>query len=72
MSEPLAPIERRIRIAALLVLAGLGVEMTSLTRVHPLAFVVFLIVGCGAIATGAAVFLISLLDMSAGRNRSWR
>ena len=57
------PIERRIRLAALLVIAGLIVEVVSLFWKSPLAFFLFLIGASGLAAAGILVFLISLITV---------
>ena len=55
-------IERRIRRAAVLIGAGLLLQVLTLLRVHPLAFVVFLMVGCPLIVVGVTVYLLSLIS----------
>jgi hypothetical protein len=52
---------RLLRIAAGLVLAGLGVEAVSLQWTHPLAFILFAVVGAAAIGGGVLVYLYWLL-----------
>lgn len=59
--------EKRLRIAAVLVIAGLLVELITLFWSHPTAFLVFLIAGGSLIALGALVYLISLLKWTAPR-----
>lgn len=54
-------IERRIRWASWLIGAGLLVQLGSLLVVHPLAFVVFLMVGCPLIVAGIVLYLLSLI-----------
>jgi len=54
-------LERRIRIAALLVALGLLVLLVTLLRIHPLAFVAFAVVGLPLVAAGILVFLYSLI-----------
>ena len=54
-------IERRIRWASWLIGAGLLVQLGSLLVVHPLAFVVFLMVGCPLIVAGIVLYLVSLI-----------
>ena len=54
-------IERRIRWAAVMIGAGLLLQFFTLLRVHPLAFVVFLAVGCPLIAAGVTLYLWSLV-----------
>jgi hypothetical protein len=53
-------IEKRLRLAALLVAAGLTVQLLSLLPIHPLAFIVFVGVGAPIMALGVIVFLWSL------------
>jgi hypothetical protein len=53
-------IEKRIRSASLLVGSGLLVQMISLTNIHPLAFMVFLAIGCPLVIAGIVVYLLSL------------
>ncbi len=55
------PIELRIRLAGSLVVAGLLVAALSLLRIHPLAFVAFLLVGCPLVLAGVLLFLYSLV-----------
>ena len=59
-------VERRIRWASLLIVAGLLVQLASLLVIHPLAFVAFLMVGCPLIAVGIVLYLLSLLPMASG------
>jgi hypothetical protein len=54
-------IERRIRWAAVLIGAGLLLQLLTLLRVHPLAFVAFLAVGCPLIGAGVGLYLWSLV-----------
>jgi hypothetical protein len=56
-------IERRIRIASVLVILGLLVELLSFAWRSPLAFLMFLLVGVGFAAAGILVFLISLITV---------
>ena len=57
-------VERRIRWASLLIVAGLLVQLASLLVIHPLAFVAFLMVGCPLIGVGIVVYLLSLLPVA--------
>jgi hypothetical protein len=54
-------IERRIRWAAVMIGAGLMLQFFTLLRVHPLAFVVFLAVGCPLVAAGVILYLWTLV-----------
>ena len=55
-------IERRIRWAAILICAGLVVQVATLFFVHPLAFMAFLLIGCPLVAAGILLFLWSLVS----------
>ena len=57
----LLPIERRIRLAATLVLLGIVLEAVSLRILHPLSFVVFAAFGALTIGAGIVVYLLALL-----------
>jgi hypothetical protein len=59
-------LERRIRIASTLVLLGLVVECLTFAWRSPLAFFLFLIVGCGIAGAGILVFLVSLVTVDRG------
>lgn len=54
-------VERRIRWASFLIVAGLLVQLASLLVIHPLAFVAFLMIGCPVMLSGIVLFLLSLL-----------
>ena len=54
--------ERRVRIAAALVLAGLIVELTALRWAHPTAFLVFALAGVPFVAAGILVLLYSVVS----------
>ena len=59
MEKPL--IETRIKWASLLIGAGLLIQMGTLFRIHPLAFVAFVAVGCPLIGAGVVLYLWSLV-----------
>ncbi|MCU1340272.1 MAG: hypothetical protein JWO19_5853 [Bryobacterales bacterium] len=59
MEKPL--IESRIKWASFLIGAGLFIQLGTLFRVHPLAFVAFVIVGCPLIGVGVLLYLWSLV-----------
>jgi hypothetical protein len=54
-------LDRRLRIAALLVFLGLVVEAVSLNWHHPVSFIVFVGVGGAAMATGILLFFYSIV-----------
>ena len=55
-----AALQGRVRISAVLVMAGLVVEIASLTWRHPTAFLVFVGVGGLLMAAGMVWFLLSI------------
>jgi hypothetical protein len=55
-------IERRIRLAGILLIAGLLVELATLRWSHPTAFLFFLLLGGALMALGVAIFLLSLVS----------
>ena len=57
-------IETKIKWASALIGVGLLVQLVALLRVHPLAFVFFLVVGCPLVAAGIALYLLSLVSSS--------
>ncbi|HVC19474.1 MAG TPA: hypothetical protein VNE16_05300 [Vicinamibacterales bacterium] len=57
----ISPLERRLRIAGLLIAAGLLIQAVSLIGVHPLAFVAFLVFACPMVGAGILLFLYSIL-----------
>ena len=62
MSQPLTRIESRIRVSGILVMIGLMIELVTLNWAHPTAFIFFLVIGGGFIASGIAVYLVSLVS----------
>jgi len=54
-------IETRIKWASILIGAGLLIQMATLFRIHPLAFVAFVVVGCPLIGAGVILYLWSLV-----------
>ena len=54
-------IERLLRIASVLVILGLGLEIISLLWFHPLSFVLFAFVASSLIGLGILVYLASLV-----------
>jgi uncharacterized membrane protein YczE len=55
-------IERRIRLAGILLIAGLLVELVTLRWSHPTAFLFFLLLGGLLMALGTGVYLLSLVS----------
>ncbi len=60
-SQP-TKIERQIRLAGILVIAGLLVELVTLRWSHPTAFLFFLLLGGALMALGIAIYLLSLVS----------
>jgi len=60
-SQPIK-IERRIRLAGILLIAGLLVELVTLRWSHPTAFLFFLLLGGALMALGICVYLLSLVS----------
>ncbi len=54
-------IEQRLRFAGILLLLGLLTEAATLRSLHPLAFVVFVVVGGFFLAAGILIYLHSLV-----------
>ena len=55
-------IERRIRLAGSLLIAGLLVELVTLRWSHPTAFLFFLMLGGALMALGIVIYLLSLVS----------
>ena len=55
-------LEKRLRIAGLLVALGLLIQMLSLLPIHPLAFIVFVGIGAPIMLAGVIFFLLSLVS----------
>jgi hypothetical protein len=64
-------IERLLRIASVLVILGLSLEIISLLWFHPLSFVLFAFVAASLIGLGILIYLASLVFAvsSLGENR---
>jgi hypothetical protein len=58
-------IETRIKQAAILICAGLVVQLLTLLKVHPLSFVIFIGLGCPLTAAGILLYLASLVSPEA-------
>ncbi len=53
--------QRLLRIASVLIVLGLGIEIVSLLWFHPLSFVLFAVAGTALIGLGILVYLASLI-----------
>ena len=67
---PVAIIERRVRLAAILICLGLAVLLLTLVRVHPLAFMAFILMGCPLVVAGILLFLYSIVSAPTSRERT--
>ena len=63
-------IERRVRMAGVLVCLGLLIQLLTLIRIHPLAFVAFILIGCPLVAAGLILYLYSILSHAEQRNET--
>ena len=59
-----ARVEGRLRFSGILIVLGLLVEALSLVRIHPLAFLGFMLVGGGLLVAGIAIYLYSLVSVT--------
>jgi hypothetical protein len=55
---------KAFRVSGVLLLLGLCVEAVSLRWVHPIAFILFFVVGGSLIAAGVLLYLYSLVAIS--------
>jgi hypothetical protein len=62
VKTPLIKIEKRIRLAGILLIAGLLVELVTLRWSHPTAFLFFLLLGGLLMAAGIVIYLLSLVS----------
>jgi hypothetical protein len=62
-------IERRIRWSGILIGLGLTIQMLMLLWIHPLSFMIFLLVGCPMVGIGMLVYLYSLASHAAGESK---
>jgi hypothetical protein len=62
MNSSFTRIEKRIRLAGVLVIAGLLVELITLQWSHPTAFLFFLVLGGSLMALGIVVYLLTLIS----------
>ncbi len=62
MNTYLTKIERRIRLAGIMLIAGLLVELVTLRWSHPTAFLFFLLLGGALLALGIVIYLLSIIS----------
>lgn len=68
MPRPL--IERRIRLAGLLIVLGLISQLVTFLWIHPLAFMAFLLLGCPLVAAGILIYLYSLVTTESSESKT--
>jgi len=56
--------DRRLRISGILIVLGLLVEALSLVRIHPLAFLAFMVIGGALLIAGIGIYLYSIASAS--------
>jgi len=54
-------IEGRVRLAAILILVGLAVQLSTFLVNHPLSFMIFIFVGSPLVVAGAAIYLVGVV-----------
>lgn len=62
MKTHLTRLEKRLRVAGSLILAGLLVELVTLKWSHPTAFLFFLLLGGSLMAIGMLFYLYSIVS----------
>ena len=59
---PHAPLLRRLRLAAILMVLGLLVEVATLRSVHPFAFLAFAFVGMTLVGVAVLIYLVAIVS----------
>jgi hypothetical protein len=65
MTEPAVtttPLFRRLRLAATLMIVGLGIEAATLRSVHPFAFLTFAFFGMSLVALAVILYLYAIVS----------
>jgi hypothetical protein len=55
-------VEKRVRLAAVLVCVGMLVQLITLLRIHPLAFMAFILIACPLVLAGILLYLYSIVS----------
>jgi hypothetical protein len=63
MTEKSSRLQRKLKIAAYLLIAGLAVEGISLQWAHPTSFLLFISLGGVLIVAGIAIYLIAIVTV---------
>ena len=59
----------RLRLAGLLVLIGLAIQIATMFKAHPATFLAFLIAGTGLVVAGAVAFVWAWFRQNPGASR---
>jgi hypothetical protein len=62
MTEKSSRLQRKLKAAAYLLIAGLAVEGITLHWAHPTSFVIFISLGAILVAAGMAIYLIAIVN----------
>ncbi len=63
MTEKSSRLQRKLKIAAYLLIAGLAVEGISLHWAHPTSFLLFISLGGILVVAGIAIYLIAIVTV---------
>ncbi len=63
MTEKSSRLQRKLKIAAYLLIAGLAVEGISLHWAHPTSFLLFIGLGGVLVVAGIAIYLIAIVTV---------
>ena len=55
-------VEKRVRLAAALICLGMLVQLITLLRIHPLAFMAFILIACPLVLAGILLYLFSIVS----------
>jgi polyferredoxin len=62
-------LDKRLRLAGILIVIGLLIQALSLLWNHPLSFIAYLVIGGLSVAIGIVVYLLTLVNL-AGRTEN--
>jgi hypothetical protein len=63
---PSDTVEKRLRLAGGLICLGLLVQLLTLVRIHPLAFMAFILISSPLIGAGVLLYLYSIVTNEPG------
>ena len=61
MTNNLSSLQRKLKLAAYLLIVGLAIEGITLHWAHPTSFVLFIVLGGVLVLAGIAVYLIAIV-----------